>query len=626
MTALQVSRVFRNAVCGLGCAWCLSCTWGQIPSVEPARPNAPVLWRPFAAPNMPSVRLATSSRLRNLIRAGNLYLTVQDAIALVLESNIDIEVARYNPFIATWQVQRAEAGGPVPGVRSAASLVGSVAAGQGVSGAESASGLAPSASGAGNRTANAPGLQGAAPPVLDPVLQQTTVFSHISVPQVNLTVSSTPVLISNTSVYSTSLQQGFLTGGSLAVSYTEHYLNENAPTDILNPTAAPNIAISFQQNLLRGFGVAVNARAIKISKIAREISDLTFKTQVTSAVVQTLNLYYGLVAGIEEIKARQSALESAEMLYQDSRKLVQIRAVPPLGLTAAASHVAATQSDLVVAQTVVQQQEVMLKNLLSRMGSADPVLRDVRILPLDGIAMPEKENLPSVDAMIQQALENRSDLAADKLKERSAEIDALGSKNALLPLLQVSGGEGLSGLAGERRTVVVNKVPVQAALQYSGGIGTALGQVFRRDSPTDRVGLSAQAPLFNRQAQADYGIDQLSIRQIQLGNQKGINQMEVDLMNALLELDQARAQYAAAVKNRVLQKDLLNSEQDKLHIGASTPYLVMQAQRDFATAQSLELAALVFWKSARITLDQILGITLESNHVLLSEAVTGTVP
>src|SRR4029077_3753650 len=125
-------------------------------SIEPVRPAAPILWRPYLAPEVPPVRLSNSARLRSLIRAGKLYLTVQDAIALALENNIDIEVARYNPILAEWQLQRAEAGGTLPGVPSGASTAGSIAAGQGVLGSQQAAGVS-SAGGNGNRggTANA---------------------------------------------------------------------------------------------------------------------------------------------------------------------------------------------------------------------------------------------------------------------------------------------------------------------------------------------------------------------------------------------------------------------------------------------------------------------------------------
>ena len=137
--------------------------------------------------------------------------------------------------------------------------------------------------------------------------------------------------------------------------------------------------------------------------------------------------------------------------------------------------------------------------------------------------------------------------------------------------------------------------------------------------------LLSRRHLLNRQAQGDYGIDQLSLRQTQLTIQRDINQVQVDLLNAVVALQQARARYEASVRNRILEKQLLDSEQKKFALGASTPYNVTQVERDFAAAQSSELGALVTWSNARISIDQILGTTLETNHISLAEAQTGKV-
>ena len=101
--------------------------------------------------------------------------------------------------------------------------------------------------------------------------------------------------------------------------------------------------------------------------------------------------------------------------------------------------------------------------------------------------------------------------------------------------------------------------------------------------------------------------------------------MQVDLLNAVVALQQARARYEAAVRNTTLQKQLLDAEQKKYALGASTPYNVTQVQRDLAAGLSSQIAALASWSNARISLDQILGTTLETNHISIDEARTGKV-
>jgi len=599
----------------------------QEPTIEPVRSSAFVALRNYLAPQVPPVRLENSGRLANLVRAGMLYLTVQDAIALALENNLDIEVARYNPIVAEWQLERSQAGGALPGVTGGASQVGSVANGQGVAGSQAAAGVTTGSNGAaGTAGSNATISQvGPISPNLDPSLQESTVFSHQTTPQADTKQSILPVLISNTRNSTSTVQQGFLTGGTLTVNYKDSYLNENAPTDVLNPSSAPSIALTFQQNLLRGFGIAVNARTIRISQLNVNASALNFKTQVSNTINRVLNMYYALSARYEDIKAKTNAVEVAEKFFGNSGLQERAGTLARLDVTTAESQLAAAQYDLVNSQTALLQEELQLKNLLSRRGIADPLLASVQIVPLDRIAVPDTDEFPPLKDLLQTALANRSDLAAERLGNLSGEISALGTRNGILPLLLVTVNEGTAGLAGTPRTVVTRRGVETADPYFDGGIGNALGQVFRRNFPTNRATVFLQRPLRNDQAQADYAIDQLQLRQSQIQLSKDLNQVAVDLSNYLIATRQARGRYRAAVQTRILQQQLLDAEQKKLAGGASTPFNIVQQQRDLVAAQSAEIAALVDFSNARVALDQTLGTTLEANHVSIDEAQTGKI-
>jgi outer membrane protein len=618
----------RRAVASVLCYTCsISFAVAQEASIEPVRPSASIVFRPYRAPEVPAIRLTNSGRLRDLVRAGKLYLTVQDAIALTLENNLDIELARYSPIVSEWQLERAEAGGALPGVPSSASQASSVASGQGVAGSQAAAGVSAgggngSVNGSGNATVSQVG------PVtqnLDPSIQESTIFGHRTTPQPNIVQSITPVLISNTRVYNATLQEGFLSGGSISVNYNNHYLKENSPTDVLNPSSSASLSVSFQHNLLRGFGIGVNSRTITVSKINFKTSDLNFKTQVIGTVVQVLNLYYGLVADYEDVKAKRSALEAAQAFREDNKKRVEFGDLAPLEVTRAESQVAGSERDLLLSQTSLEQQEVQLKNLLSRTGSADPALAIVQIVPVDPIVVPDKDDLPSLQELVQKALANRSDLAAEKAGVTAAEVSAVGTRNGVLPSLQVFGGESQAGLAGTPMPLAPGQRGQTADPYFVGGVSNALGQILRRNFPTERIGAFILAPIGNNQAQADYGIDQLQLRQTQLTTQKDLNQVGVDVANNVVALRQARARYDAAVKNRILEQELHDAEQKKYSLGASTPYNVIQQARDLVAAQSTEISALVAYSTARVALDQTLGATLETNHVSIAEARAGKV-
>ncbi len=619
---MTAARKFRwTALC---CACSLA---AQEPTIEPVRPSAFIAERPYLPPDVPPIRLENSGRIGSLVRAGMLYLTVQDAIALALENNIDIEVARYNPILSEWQLERSQAGGALPGVPSSASQAGNVANGQGVVGSQAAAGVSTGGNGGNGPSAtNATIAQiGPIAQTLDPVIQESTVFSHQTAPQADTVQSVLPVLVSNTRNASFNYTQGFLIGGNVTVSYRDSYLNENAPTDVLNPSSAPSLSISYQQNLLRGFGVAVNARTIRVSQLNVKASAFNFKTQVSNTVNQVLNLYYALSAGYQDIKAKSNAVEVAQQFYNNSKLQEQAGTLARLDVTTAESQLASAEYDLVNSQTTLRQQELQLKNLLSRRGLADPALASAQIVPLDRIAVPENDENPPLSELLKTALANRSDLAAERLGITSSEISALGTRNGILPLLVGIVSESAAGLAGKPQ-IAVSPYGIETSDPYfRGGIGTALGQVLRRDFPTNRAAVYYQMPLRNDQAQADYAIDQLQLRQSQVQLSKDLNQVAVDLSNYLVAMRQARGRYRAAVQTRILQQQLLDAEQKKLAGGASTPFNVVQQQRDLVAAQSAETAALVDYSNARVALDQTLGTTLEANHVSIDEARSGKV-
>jgi outer membrane protein len=183
----------------------------------------------------------------------------------------------------------------------------------------------------------------------------------------------------------------------------------------------------------------------------------------------------------------------------------------------------------------------------------------------------------------------------------------------------VFGAACQAGRAGEPHKVITPQGIESPDPYFAGGIGTGLGQVFRRNYPTERIGAAVLSPIHNWQAQADYAIDQLQMRQSDLTSQKALNQVEVDILNYVVALQQARARYDAVVRNRMLQEELFAGEQRKFQLGASTPYNVIQQQRDLTTSQAAEVAARVQYTTARIALDQTLGRTLEVNHVSLKD-------
>jgi outer membrane protein len=576
------------------------------------RPTGVVILRPYREPDVAPVQLTNSTRVRNFIRAGKIYLTAQDAIALAIENNLDLEVERYNNVLAEWAIERAQAGGPIRGVTSGSSQIGSVASGQGINGSQASLGLSSNTGGSATSAGSAIVQQiGAVTPNLDPVLLNTTTFSHLTYPQSNSVQSQTTSLVDDVRTYSTSLQEGFLTGGYVRITGAESYLKENTPTDVLNPSVAPRGQIYMQHSLLQGLGKSVNDRFIRVALNNQAAADLTFRSRLINVISQVLNLYWDLVNDEQDLQAKREARDIAQKFADDTRKEIQIGSIARVEISRAEGELASRQEALTSAENAEQLQQNLLKDAISR-----DELGDLPIVATDLLAIPDKEDLPPLRQLVNQAMAKRPDIVATRLNTKSDEISTLGTSNGLLPTLTGFASFTDSGLTGA-------PVPGNGADPYfAGGLLDAIGQVFRRNFPSNRVGLSFNTvPVFvDHPDQADFAIDQLNLRVTQMTQQREINQVAVDVSNQVVALRQARARHGAAVNARMVQEQLVTGEEKKFELSSSTIGAVVAARQSLAVARAAELAALAAYKHARIALDQVLGDTLEVNHVSVADA------
>jgi outer membrane protein len=348
------------------------------------------------------------------------------------------------------------------------------------------------------------------------------------------------------------------------------------------------------------------------------------KRQVITTTSAILNLYWDLVSFNEDMRIKQQALEIAQKLYDDNRNQVKLGTLPAIEVTRAAAEVSQRKEDLLISQTNVAQQETILKNSLSRNGIASPWLDDVHIIPLDRIQVPEKEDLKPTAELIQAALASRPEIEQTRINIQSSLVNLGGSRNALQPVLQAFAEFTNHALSGPVSSIYNGSSgPVDP--YFIGGYGNFLAQIFRRNFPDYTVGFSLNIPFRNRAAQADYVTDQLALRQSELQLQRSISQVRVDVKNAVIGLQQARARYEAAVATRALAQQTLEAEQNRFKFGQSTIPLVVQAQRDLANDQSAETQAMANYTHARTAFDEAVGQTLEVNGISMAEAASGRV-
>jgi outer membrane protein len=588
--------------------------------IDPAQGFLDRFTRPFRARSVPPASLANSGRLESVIRAGNLYLSAQDAVALAVENNLDIEVQRYGPLLAQEVLRRARAGGALrsvgvgvsPGPVSVSlqgvtvTNIGTVgAAGEGVS------------SGGGIVTQLGPPIAS-----LDPTLSLFANFSHATSPQSNTILTGTTALIQQIRTFQAQYQQNWDFGlGALFTFYNQH-TNVNSQFYNLDPYTTGYVDLQVTQNLLYGFGTAVNGRNIRVQKNNINVTNLQFKQQVVATVSAVLNLYWDLVEFSQDVRARQREVAAAQQLLDENRKQVEIGTLASIEVTRAEAQVYVSQQDLLVSQTNLLQQETVLKNALTRNGIGSSSLLELHIIPLDTIAIPAQDEAPPLDRLVEEALANRPEIAQSRLNIESNKLNLVGIKSALKPTLQAFAEVTNNGLTG---VITPGGEQTPGVAYLAGGYGNLLAQIFRRNYPNYSAGVSLNIPLRNRAAQSDYVTSELALRQNELGLQQNINQVRVDVQNSLIGLQQARARYAAAVKARDLQQQTLEADQKKFALGASTAYQIVLDQQILASAESAEVQALANYSHTRIGLDQALGRTLEVNHITFDEALAGTI-
>jgi len=585
-----------------------------------SRLSQPYQWR-----NVAPVNLANSSRLDQLLRAGNLYLSLQDAIALTLENNIDIEIQRYGFDLADTDVFRARATGTINGISTVPSQVTSSA---GTTNFLTSSGALTTADAASNLVLlnNAPvglssGVNG-----YDPIFQSSVLFGHQTTPEQNTITTGTSSLVSTNKTANFSVSQAFLTGTTGTFSYSNLNQDQNALRNLINPYTNSSMDLNITQHLLQGRGLAMNNRPIRIAKNNLKVNDLVFEQQVVNTVANVVQLYWILVSAIENVEVAQQAVKYSQRLLDDNQKQVNVGTLAPVEVTRARAELASDNGALITAQTTVLQQETILKNALSRNGVASPELANAHIVPTDRIRIPDVEPAEPIEELVGRALAQRPEVKQARIQIDSARINIEGVRANMQPQIDAVAdlrNNALSGFPNSLAGAAGIVAPPPPALV--GGYSNALSQLFFRDFPNYSVGVAVTIPLRNRAAEANMATAQVNLRMTEQSVQRLENLIRVDVQNALIAVQQARAKHVVAAEQVTLEEELLDAENKKLSIGTSTPELVILVQRDLANAQLTEVQALTAYALAKVQLDQSVGGVLASNRIEIDEAKSGRV-
>jgi outer membrane protein len=614
------------------------------PDYSKPRPQFPNLIAPYRPQHVPPPNLANTARMEQLLHDGNILLSLNDAIALALENNLDLVLARYNLNIADTDILRAQAGSNILGVNTGivqntpgggtgglSGIVGSGTGGTSVA----AGGVGTGTNGLVNSTLGIGPNITSFDPILTGTLQMdrsftesTSIFSPVP----------TGILNTNTGTASFGYQQGFHWGTNLAAAFNNTHTTSNNPTTTYSPYLASGFQLRLTQQLLQGFGFLPNTRFIRIAKNNREISDVAFRLQVITTVDQIENLYWDLVYAYENVRVQQEALAFAQRTLADNKRQVQFGTLPPIQVVSAQATVATDQQALTLARTNLELQELLMKNALSR-NLEDPVLAGAHVIPTSDIQLPAQEPVVPIQDLINEGLQHRAELAESRIDLNSRDLSNRAVRNAMLPSLNLFayyGGNGIGGNVnplvtvcppGNTTSFCYDKTRAAPPFRNGGpvGYGSTLNQLVSSVAPDKGVGLTLNIPLRNRTAQANQVRSELEYRQAQVRLQQLENQVRIEVRNAQFDVEQNRAAVDSARAAVELARQTLDAEQKKLAAGVSTSTAVLQDQASLTMTESNLVSAMAAYEKSRVELDRATGLLLDNTGIVMADAERGQV-
>jgi hypothetical protein len=494
----------------------------------------------------PAVRYENSTRVHDLIRAGNLYLSLPDALALAIENNLDIELQRYLLPIGDTELLRTRGGGVTRGLNFTLLEV-PVGTGGPLSTLPTNAAAAGRATAGSSVTTNAVGLNILGEPQVNASIQghyRAVHRNHDSElrPRHRRTIKlDAPdhaadhhrhdrIELADHRDHAVQCRSstGLCVGSAgRPQPHQQPRLVELRCAADITLIPAPLSGSPATQPLLRGYGASLNRRFIRIAGNEQKITSLLFQQQLILTVYGVIRLYTDLVALTEDEKVKQETVALAEKLLSDVRAQVEEGTLAQVEMTRANAQVFSTRQDLINARGLREEQEAIFKNVITRRGNEDPEVAGARIIPTDTLTIPATDAIRPMQDLIADALSRRPDIDQARLQIANSQIGLQGARSLTKPQLDLIGIMQNNGLAGQANPFVPNPDP-----GFLGGYGSVLGQLFSRNYPTYGVGLQMILPLRNRVAEADLARDELQVKQSEIRLRQLQNQARLEVEDA----------------------------------------------------------------------------------------------
>lgn len=543
----------------------------------------PTIAPDFRAPQKPLPELSRVGVDMNNQRP----LSIREALAMALENNKDIEVARENVRIAEFDLL---------------------------------------------------GAQGA----YDPRLTTQAFYERIESPIASFLGGGQNGAVTQTDYTATARLEGQTPalGGSYRLDLSSIKLDTNNQFTALNPQYPTAMSFSYTQPLLRGLKIDQTRRQIQIARKNLSLTDAQFRQRAIDTITNVQRAYWDLVFTLRSLQVQRDAVSVARTQLEHNKRLVNEGQLAPIDVVAAEAQISTYEQGVFGALEEVSRAENNLKNLIAENQKAD--LWGQSIVPTDPVdlAVP---NISLPDAL-KTAMENRPELQQSNVLREINQIDQRFFKDQTKPGIDLVGTYGVNGLAGpfsagrvnpftasslevrdrvnelSRRTGLdpLPDLPVQTiSPDLVGGFGQSLENLLSNRFTNFKVGVQISLPLRNRTAEANLGRTLVEGERIGTQREQLEQTIQVDVRNALQAVRSSEARLRAAVATREANEQQFASEQRKLDAGQSTVFLVLERQTALTEARGLELKAQTDLNKAIADLQRATGNALNVNSIVV---------
>jgi len=420
--------------------------------------------------------------------------------------------------------------------------------------------------------------------------------------------------------YSLDINQVLPFGGTLGLNVDSNMNDSNRSFQTINPRYGSTLTFDFTQPLLKDFGWNTSRQQILIARNNLAISESNLETTLMTTLYQVESAYWTLAYTIDDLQVRRQSLQLARDLLEKNRRSVEVGQLAPIEILSAQAEVATREADILQAEAAVKNAEDQLKTLLNLSKEEDKAAAS--LVPTDRPTTGEKKI--SLDDALATALASRPDLRSTRIGLKNQELNVNYTRNQLLPGLNLTASYWSPGVSGTQ-IIYLNNNPLTGVIlgTIPGGSKNSLKDAFNFKYENWTLGLTLSIPVSNVVSRAAYTQARLDMKQAMLDLQNQEQQVFLDIKTAVRAVETNAKRVQAYKVARELAEQKLAGEEEKLRVGLSTNYTVLQFQRDLSTARSAELGAIVDYNISLAVLDQALGTSLKNRNISLTDFGAG---